>query len=286
MSEASALCALHPETPAAFVCARCGTFGCEACRPTRDATFCGACTAPVPTVLLGKLDSVSLLRDSLPRILRNLPVLMILTVAWVVTGSALSIGLLTWLSNAPSETNRGWIFLTSAPPAITNVFIYAGIVLWMGEHFRGRRERSLLAALLVGPASTPRLILPWMAYAAVLLVALFLELSMVSLLFPIWVLALPGVVLDRLGALAALGRFFALTKGHRLSLLTLFLLYFFARTLFQRAILSVPFDPSAPSALAQLTRLMAPWINAVFSIILVTALTLFYLRRTRDAGPA
>lgn len=44
-----ALCAVHPATRAAYICSRCGSFACNACRPERDTS--GLCARCAPQVL-------------------------------------------------------------------------------------------------------------------------------------------------------------------------------------------------------------------------------------------
>ncbi len=286
MLEASALCALHPDTPAAFICARCGSFGCEGCRSDAASTFCRACKAPLPTVLRGRLDSVSLIRDSLLHIFsRNLLGLWVLALVWRIADHLLSYVLTAALVSTSEDLAGGRMLpLLGLSSFIVGVFLHASFTWWMGEGFLGRRKRSLVTALLVGPASTPRLASLWIVNLAFLFFGFSCGMPLGLIMFLSWALALPGVVLDRLGAMAALRRTFELTQGHRWSLVTLFLCYFAARTLLVSALREVPsfLQDSSPFYLLEefITALMAEPLR----LILATALALFYLRRTQGAA--
>lgn len=288
-------CANHPYIGAAFICGRCGAFGCEACRSVSLSDFCQTCglrfRSPVSGLRQEDLSAWALLRDSFRLWVRN------------KTGIGLFLGILV-LGRLPflliqwflSERGVQAGFLVRAAPVGIRIFAVSVFMCWTAEELHQERGRSVSRALRAGLRRFFPLCLSFLLLALISGLGLFvgfqwgagpffflLELFFVACL----VLAPTAVVVSGYGPLAALHRAFVLSRSYFWRLLGVFglLLALLAVAL---VVWSQWLEPAleavAPKAHWLLGFLLWSGLDALFLSLLLGCGVLTWLRLCAHAG--
>jgi hypothetical protein len=223
-------CPKHPDLPAIMTCARCGTFACASCRGTRDPSLCADCdarSAPASFEVGDILQASFQLLGRVPR------------AAAALAGAQIVFGLLTFpLTRA---MGAGQPFVPGAMPDLSRLapllgassitsLIFTAVVYSIFIRFLGdiveNNPRPFGETARAGLNHAPAML------GLNILLTLMLSFGFACCLAPgiffstALIFAVPAVVLEPAGPIAALSISWERTTGHRWQILVVLLLIF------------------------------------------------------------
>jgi hypothetical protein len=219
--EAQARCQVHPDVTAAFTCARCGSFSCEACRSEASPGRCQACAAREQAVLGHDVSAAGLLKDSFGLLGPALPGVAVVVVVAFLAERLLSYAVLTPLFLLSSERSVEPYLLSLVFQACTLLVdsaTSAGFIRWLADGLLQREQRTMARTLKAALAGSLLLTLQWLLYVCAVGFGLILLVIPGIFLATILALAPAALVIDGHGPVAALKRSLAVTDGHGLRL--------------------------------------------------------------------